>query len=591
MHANIAKRNTTKTGHRFDRCFKGGMLLAILAAAVGCNDSTNPTGVGEQGVGGKTNTNSNSTAAGGSSQTTNTSGASQAKGGATGVGGTSSQGGSGGTGANATATTGGASAAASAGGSKASGGSKAAGGSVAAGGSKAASGGATVSSAGSKAVGGTVAASGGNPAGGAGPTGGKAGGGNTPAAGGAATGGATSATGGVGVAGGANPSKGGGTSSSQSGGENSGADCNATGAPLLSAQNKKLPDPFSMHDGTRISTKAQWPCRRAEMKADIEKYEIGPKPDPSTATVEASLSGSDLSVKVTTSSGSLTIKSAVSGSGSCVVIAMDSDLGLVSGCTKITFSTADVIPYNNGSGSQSKSDPFYKLYPDLWGKIGNYTAWSWGVSRMIDGLEQVKDQLKIDPTKVTTHGCSYAGKMALFAGALDERVALTVAEESGGGGITSWRLSQDFTTRTGTNVEKIDNTNFAWFMSSMKSLDPYKLPHDHHELIAMVAPRAIIILGNDDYDWLGDESGYKSTMAAVEVFKALGVADHIGYDFTSGHGHCQAPATQKNSINAFVDHFLKDKTSTSTAIAIKPPKSGFDLDYSKAIDWSTPTLN
>ena len=66
----------------------------------------------------------------------------------------------------------------------------------------------------------------------------------------------------------------------------------------------------------------------------------------------------------------------------------------------------------------------------------------------------------------------------------------TVAEESGGGGITSWRASQDFTTRTGTSVEKIDNTNFARFMSSMRSLDPYKLPHDHHDLIAMVIPRA-----------------------------------------------------------------------------------------------------
>jgi hypothetical protein len=82
--------------------------------------------------------------------------------------------------------------------------------------------------------------------------------------------------------------------------------------------------------------------------------------------------------------------------------------------------------------------------------------------------------------------------MALFGGAFDERVALTVAQESGGGGITSWRTSKDFTARTGTSIEKIDNTNYAWFLSSMKSLDPASLPHDHHELIAMIAPRAII---------------------------------------------------------------------------------------------------
>jgi hypothetical protein len=150
-------------------------------------------------------------------------------------------------------------------------------------------------------------------------------------------------------------------------------------------------------------------------------------------------------------------------------------------------------------------------------------------------------------------------------------------------------MSQDFTTRTGTSVEKIDNTNYSWFMQSMKSLDPYSLPHDHHELIAMIAPRAVIILGNADYEWLGDESGYKSTMAAVEVFKAMGVPDAIGYDFTSGHKHCQPPASQTSSVNAFVDKYLKGK-STSTSIAIKPTSTKFDLDVTKAIDWTTPTL-
>ena len=94
-------------------------------------------------------------------------------------------------------------------------------------------------------------------------------------------------------------------------------------------------------------------------------------------------------------------------------------------------------------------------------------------------------------------------------------------------------------------------------MMSMKSLDPYSLPHDHHELIAMIAPRAIIALGNPEYEWLGDESGYKSIMAASEVFKAMGVADHIGYDFTGNHAHCARPATQTASVKTFVNRYLK----------------------------------
>ena len=256
----------------------------------------------------------------------------------------------------------------------------------------------------------------------------------------------------------------------------------------------------------------------------------------------------------------MTLTSTVSGSGSCVVIGMNGNSSMVSGCTQVPF-MHDQVVFEDQNGQHAEPDriPSTRCTPSLWGKIGNYNAWSWGISRLIDGIEQVKDQLKIDTTKIAVHGCSYAGKMALFGGAFDERVALTVAQESGGGGITSWRTSQDFTTRTGTNVEKIDNTNYAWFMSSMKSLDPYSLPHDHHELIAMIAPRAIIALGNPGYEWLGDESGYKSTMAAVEVFKAMGVADHIGYDFTGGHNHCAAAASQTNSVNTFVDKFLKGR--------------------------------
>ena len=101
------------------------------------------------------------------------------------------------------------------------------------------------------------------------------------------------------------------------------------------------------------------------------------------------------------------------------------------------------------NSNRYQSDPFYKVFPSLWNQIGNYSAWSWGISRLIDGIIQVKDQLKVDVTKIAVHGCSYAGKMALFGGALDERVALTVVEESGGGGIDSWRMSQEYTDRTG----------------------------------------------------------------------------------------------------------------------------------------------
>jgi hypothetical protein len=370
--------------------------------------------------------------------------------------------------------------------------------------------------------------------------------------------------------------------------ENTGADCDVAAGELV--KNEKLPDPFAMNDQSRITTKAQWACRRNEIKKDIEKYEIGTKPE--KPTVEANVDGSDLDVVVTTSAGTLTLTSALgtaTGAGPhCVAIGMNGNSSLISGCVQVPFLHDQVVNYNQ-NGTRIQGDPFYKVYPDLWGKVANYSAWSWGISRLIDGLEQVKDELNIDMTKIGVHGCSYAGKMALFAGAFDERVALTVAQESGGGGITSWRTSQDFFKRTGTDVEKIDNTNYSWFLQSMKSLDPYSLPHDHHELIAMIAPRAVIALGNQDFDWLGDESGYRSMNAAKEVWKAMGIPDSIGWDFTSNHGHCMAPASQTASVNAFVNKFLKGQDA-NTDIAIEPQEGNFDLDFTKVIDWETPTL-
>jgi glucuronyl esterase-like protein len=379
--------------------------------------------------------------------------------------------------------------------------------------------------------------------------------------------------------------------------ENSGTACNAEAG--ATSKNDALPNPFAMHDGTIISSKTDWECRRNEIKKDIEQYEIGAKPDPSTSTVAATYDGTNLNVVVTTAAGSLTLTSqvtAVDGDGPhCVAIGMNGNSSLINGCVQIPFMHDQVVNANQ-MGMVNQADPFYAAYPELWTKIANYAAWSWGISRLIDGIDQVKDQLNVDMTKIGVHGCSYAGKMALFGGAFDERVALTIAQESGGGGINSWRLSQDFVTRTTTQIEKIDNTNYSWFLPSMKGLDPYSLPHDHHELIAMVAPRAFVTFGNRNYEWLGDESGYKSVVAAQQVWSALGVSAQMGYDFTTDHTHCTAAPSQVDTANAFVNKFLLGQDA-DTNIAIPPdanPHSAgqavFDLDETAIVNWAAPTL-
>lgn len=135
-----------------------------------------------------------------------------------------------------------------------------------------------------------------------------------------------------------------------------------------------------------------------------------------------------------------------------------------------------------------------------------------------------------------------------------------------------------------------DNTNYGWFLPSLQATDPYSLPHDHHELIAMIAPRAVIALGNPDYDFLGDESGYKSVMVAKEVWRALGVEDHVGFDFSGDHQHCSAAPSQASGTAAFVNRFLKGQAA-GAAVVVKPSRAGWDYEYQNTIDWGTPTLH
>src|SRR6187431_2848176 len=108
-----------------------------------------------------------------------------------------------------------------------------------------------------------------------------------------------------------------------------------------------------------------------------------------------------------------------------------------------------------------------------------------GVSRLIDGIELVKGQINADVSHIAVTGCSYAGKMALFSGALDERIALTIAQESGGGGATSWRYSH---TEPSCSVESLENTDHGWFKDPMFQFggeNVYYLPEDHHMLNAL----------------------------------------------------------------------------------------------------------
>ncbi len=379
--------------------------------------------------------------------------------------------------------------------------------------------------------------------------------------------------------------------------ENTGADCPIPYLPSFSELRiiHPLPDPFQWADERgRMSNYSDWRLRRAEIGAQIQNYEIGPKP-PRPDSITASYSDSILTVNVTVNGRTLTLTSRVilpSGTGPFpVVIGMNSPSGGVPGSifssrniAEIAFLHDQVTSY----GNPSNTDPYYRLYPYLnLDNSGQYSAWAWGVSRLIDGLELVQNGLPIDLKHIAVTGCSYAGKMALFAGAFDERIALTIAQESGGGGATSWRYSQ---TEPANSVEGIGNTNYNWFMNSMNRFsgdNVSRLPEDHHELMAMCAPRALFVTGNPDYTWLSNPSCYVASEACRQVYEAFGIPDRFGFSIVGGHMHCLVPSSQVPEIEAFVDKYMLGKDTVNTS---NFSDNSYSIDLSKWITWTDPTL-
>src|SRR5690606_2001058 len=151
---------------------------------------------------------------------------------------------------------------------------------------------------------------------------------------------------------------------------------------------------------------------------------------------------------------------------------------------------------------------------DEWGAIA---AWSWGLSRAMDYFETDE---QIDASRVALQGISRLGKTVLWTGARDTRFKMVIASCSGEGGAAVAR--RDY----GENIKHITDTsrynyqfapNYHTYASKIDSL-----PFDAHSLVALMAPRALLLqTGNTDY-WSDPEGEFISATKAQVVYKLFG---------------------------------------------------------------------
>jgi hypothetical protein len=152
--------------------------------------------------------------------------------------------------------------------------------------------------------------------------------------------------------------------------------------------------------------------------------------------------------------------------------------------------------------------------PDAWGAIA---AWAWGTQRIIDCLSQDPE---IDNKRIALFGVSRLGKTALWASASDSRIKLTIASCSGEGGAALSR--RDY----GESISHMTDTSRYYYQFAPNrhqyANNAATFPVDAHELIALIAPRPLLLQTGDEDYWSDPKGEYLAARAAAPVYELFG---------------------------------------------------------------------
>lgn len=356
-------------------------------------------------------------------------------------------------------------------------------------------------------------------------------------------------------------------------------------------QIKQLPDPFLFPDGSRVKSAADWSRRREQIKSQLLYYEFGRMAPP-----PGNVKGTEVSSKSEDSGATakeirltmgpdekvrahlfLTIPP---GKGPFATI-IKGDLcwgrikpEIVSEVIKHDYILAEFDRTDFAPDSKDRSKGVFVAYPNEdWGDLG---AWAWGFSRCVDYLITRDD---VDVKQIVVTGHSRGGKAALLAGATDERVALTVPNGSGCGGAGCYRVNPPKTETLAIITDHFPNWFTPRFKEFVEKVD--RLPFDHHELKALVAPRALLSTDALGDVWANPTGTEQTYLAAKVVFDFLGAGDKIGIHFREG-GHDQN-GEDFAALLDFADHLFVKLPLKQRYDQIPVPTG--DLDF----DWKAPT--
>ena len=136
------------------------------------------------------------------------------------------------------------------------------------------------------------------------------------------------------------------------------------------------------------------------------------------------------------------------------------------------------------------------------------SGWNTGMARMvfdaIRATDVLVDRPEVDKKRIGTIGHSLGGKEALYHAALDERIVAAIACEGGVG-------------------LKFSNWEADWYLG--KQIQAADFSHDNHEVMSLIAPRAMLIIGGESAD--GARS-WPYVEACLPVWRLYGAESRIG---------------------------------------------------------------
>jgi dienelactone hydrolase len=177
-----------------------------------------------------------------------------------------------------------------------------------------------------------------------------------------------------------------------------------------------------------------------------------------------------------------------------------------------------------GKGPAAQAKELAKKWPG-WTGLGKMT---FDASRCIDFLQSLPF---VDGARIGCIGHSLGAKEVLFAMAFEPRFTVGVFNEGGLG-------------------LRMSNWTDPWYLTDrMKAHIPAL---ENHQILALIAPRPILILGGDSAD--GDAS-WPFIHAALPVYQLLGAGDRIG--LINHHGKHSFPREARETSYQWLEHWLK----------------------------------